>query len=361
VLVLGGCGFIGRHLVALLVERGGCAKVRVVDKLMPAMAVLSDAHKQAFASPLIEYKQADLSRQAGVDKAFEGAKFNFVFNLTFDGQASLYGLADDVYQQQVVDVSTRVGMAAAQNGVACFIELSTAQVYEPTDKAAGEEGSKLKPWTKQAIFKLRAESVLRDVPGLPLVVLRPATVYGPADINGLSPRVICAAVYRHLGEKMKFAWDGKLRTNTVHVRDVAAACWHVTTLAKPAGVYNLADHSDSSQETIARVLEEIFGIQTGFVGNIASKAMSAIGLKRVAEDFNDKHMAAWQDMCKAAGIGHTTLTPYIDAELLAHNHLAVNGRAIEATGFVYQHPELKATTLREQVEQFRAQKLFPAS
>ena len=79
-----------------------------------------------------------------------------------------------------------------------------------------------------------------------------ATIYGPGDVYGLSPRLICAAVYKHLGEKMKFAWDGKLRANTVHVRDVAAACWHVATLPSAADVYNLADSSDSSQVSLAR-------------------------------------------------------------------------------------------------------------
>jgi hypothetical protein len=70
-------------------------------------------------------------------------------------------------------------------------------------------------------------------------------------------------------------------------------------------------------------------------------------------------MEAWEEMCRAAGIAHTTLTPYIDAELLAHNHLAVNGRAIEASGFAYSCPQLTAATLREQVDQYIAQGLFP--
>ena len=143
------------------------------------------------------------------------------------------------------------------------------------------------------------------------------------------------------------------------MRDVAAACWHVTQISEPATTYNLADQTDSSQETVASALQQIFGIQTGFVGNVASSAMKALGLKRVASDFNDKHMEAWQEMCQRAGIGHTTLTPYIDAELLAHNHLAVNGRAIEATGFQYTFPALTVATLREQVDAYIAQGLFP--
>ena len=43
---------------------------------------------------------------------------------------------------------------------------------------------------------------------------------------------------------------------------------------------------------------------------------------------NEKHMEGWATMCKAAGILNTPLTPYLDPELLAHNHLAVDGRWI---------------------------------
>jgi nucleoside-diphosphate-sugar epimerase len=147
VLILGGCGFVGRHLVQLLLKAAPAAKIRVVDKIMPMMANLSPEHKAAFENPAVEFKQADLSRQAGVDKAFEGCEFRYVFNLTYDRVE--YAQTDEVYQQQVVDVSTRAGMMAAQRGVARFVELSTAQVYEPTDKPGTESGSKLKPWTKQ--------------------------------------------------------------------------------------------------------------------------------------------------------------------------------------------------------------------
>ena len=356
VLILGGCGFVGRHLVAHLVEKAPAAKIRVVDKVIPAMANLGSL-KAAFDNPTVEFKQANLTSQAGIEKAFDGCDFSFVFNLTFDRID--FGQSDEVYQQLVMDVSTRAGMLAAQKGVARYVELSTAQVYEPTDKATAEGGAKLKPWTKQATFKLRAEMTLRDVPNLNLVVLRPAIMYGPGDINGLSPRVICAAAYKHLDEKMRFAWDGKLRTNTVHVRDVAAACWHVCQLKSPEPIYNLGDKSDSSQGTLATTLEAIFGIKTGFVGTIASHAMKAIGLKKVAEEFNDKHMEAWTAMCKAAGIHNTILTPYIDGELLAHNHLAVNGAAIEKTGFQYAYPQLTPETLKEQVAAYIEQGLFP--
>jgi len=80
---------------------------------------------------LSSIKQADIARKAGVEKAFEGGGFHYVFNLTFD--AITYGQSDEVYQQRIVDVSTMAGMAAKQQGVRRFVELSTAQVYDSGD------------------------------------------------------------------------------------------------------------------------------------------------------------------------------------------------------------------------------------
>ena len=154
-LILGGCGFVGRNLVQHLVEKKLCSKIKVVDRTMPAMAFLSDVHKAAFAS--VEFKQADLTRPAGVEKAFEGGPYTLVYNLTYDGVA--FGQEDRVYEEKVLGVTTGLYAAAVKNGATHFIELSTAQVYEPSDKACNE-GGKLKPWTKQAGYKLQAEEAL---------------------------------------------------------------------------------------------------------------------------------------------------------------------------------------------------------
>lgn len=61
VLILGGCGFIGRHLVSYLVENDLANSIRVVDKVLIQTAYLSPKHKLIFASPLIEFIQANLS------------------------------------------------------------------------------------------------------------------------------------------------------------------------------------------------------------------------------------------------------------------------------------------------------------
>jgi len=195
---------------------------------------------------------------------------------------------------------------------------------------------------------------------LNLNIVRPAIVYGPGDSQGISPRLICGAVYKHLGEKMKFLWASDLRMNTVHVHDVCRALWHIATKCPKGETYNLADKNNSTQGSINDHLEKIFGIKTGFHGGIVSNVAS-LSLKSVTEEVNDKHLKPWSELCKKENITNTPLTPYLDLELLHNNHMSVDGTKIEKTGFKYEHPQVTEAALREQVDYFVKQKLFPAA
>ena len=60
VLILGGCGFIGRNLVSYLVTKDLCSHIRVVDKVLPSVAYLGPAHKEAFESAVVKFKQGNV-------------------------------------------------------------------------------------------------------------------------------------------------------------------------------------------------------------------------------------------------------------------------------------------------------------
>jgi len=264
-----------------------------------------------------------------------------------------------VYHEKVFDLSVKVATKAASLHVAKFIEFSHAQVYAHGKKAS-KESDQIKPWTNLAKFKFDAEEALRGIAGLNLIILRPAIIYGPGDISGVSPRIITAAVYRHLAEKMKLLWSGDLRINSVHVHDVVKAVVHLCQNGTPGTVYNLADKSDLTQEKLNGFLEQIFGIKTGFLGGVISN-LAKVNLKGATEQVNEKHLKPWADICKTDKISNTPLTPYIDMELLYNHALSVDGSAIESTGFTYDHPEMTVALLREQIQYFVDQSLFPRS
>jgi len=358
VLVLGGVGFIGRNFVKYLLDQNLVAKLRVADKVLPSTAFMSEEHTKAFADPRLEYVQAPLTNTNGIAKAFapiDGGKFTFVFNLAAETK---YGQTDEVYAEKVFDLVVKCATEAAKQGVERFVEVSTAQVYD-ADKKASKEDAKLNPWTGLAKYKLKGEEALKQISGLNYVVLRPAIVYGPGDTTGIAPRIICGAVYKHLDEKMKFLWDADLRLNTVSVRDVCKALWHVTAPSiKTGSVYNLCDKNDTTQEKISKHLEAIYGIKTGFYGSMMSK-IAGVAAKTLTEDVNDKHLKPWSDLCKKHSITNTPLTPYLDPELLFNNPLSIDGTGIEATGFKYDDPTMSEKDVREEIDYFGKQKLFP--
>lgn len=357
ILILGGLGFIGRNLIEYLADNNLVSKIRVADKVLPDLAGLSKKQLGIVKSDLVEFKQANLSREAFVKKAFEGG-FDYAVNLASETK---YSQTDEVYKENIKDVSFQCAKEASAHKLKRYIEVSTAQVYD-ADKKASKEDSKIKPWTKLAKAKLEAEGALAQFADkLNYVIVRPAIVYGPGDINGVTPRIICAAVYKQLNETMEFLWDKDLKLNTVHVRDVAAAMWFLLTSdkAKSGDIFNLADSNDTDQGSINTLLESMFKIKTSFMGSVKSKLATAVAMNTVAETANEKHLKPWSDLTKASGITNTPLTPYLDEELLYNNSTTVDGNKLSSIGFSYKYPKMTEESLRETVAYFTDLNFFP--
>jgi nucleoside-diphosphate-sugar epimerase len=358
VLVFGATGFIGRNFVKYLVDANVASYIRAVDKVLPPTAFLGADHQKAFSDKRVEFVQGNLTKADSIARCYklDKGKFKYVFNLAAETKLSQ---TNEVYKEKVLELSTLLAKEAVKCGVERFVEVSTAQVYEPK-KHVSKEDDTLKPWTGFATYKLEAEKVLKDMKGLPLNIVRPAIVYGPGDSTGISPRLICGAVYKHTGEKMKFLWSADQKMNTVHVRDVCKALWHIATKCKAGETFNLADKNDSTQGSVNTHLEKIFGIKTGFLGGMVSN-VAKLNMKSTTEEVNDKHLKPWSELCKKEGILNTPLTPYLDMELLYNNHLSVDGSKIEGTGFKYDNPKMTEELLREQIQYYAKQKLFPTS
>lgn len=259
----------------------------------------------------------------------------------------------------VHDVSINCGKEALEHKehIEKYIEFSTAQIYESGSKASKEDG-KQKPWTKIAKNKQVAEKELSAMDDLPLIIVRPAIVYGPGDLNGIAPRIICAATYTQTKEKMKLLWTGDMKINVVHVTDCARSIWHLFVNGKKGDKYNLADKTDLTQKKLSDMLSSIFGISTGFYGTLLSQA-AKLKMKDAVEAANDQHMEPWSQMCKDSNISSTPLSPYLDIELLYNNPLSVDGTAIEKTGFKYEFPTMTKELLEQEIAYYQELKLFP--
>jgi nucleoside-diphosphate-sugar epimerase len=240
-------------------------------------------------------------------------------------------------------LSITVGKEAAKRKVKAFVEVSTATVYNPSKTPVKETDKTTKPHTKQAKWKLAAEEELAKIDTLNLVVLRFPFVYGPYGGRGwLGTQLALARIYQSRGkETMKYLWNGELRTNTLHVEDAARACWlaaewrsrhdsipHVT--AADRLVFNVVDKGQTKQATMAKIIKEIFGIETGFQ-NALVNTFARFNLEHVVDDVNDDTLDDWADLQEAAGIADKggPLSPFMEKELLRDADLSIDGTRFE--------------------------------
>jgi nucleoside-diphosphate-sugar epimerase len=323
------------------------------------IAGLSEAEKAIFDNKdFVTFKQADLAGQAHVDKVFDhdGGNWQYVINCA---AVTKYSQGKEVYDANIVQVAKLTAAAAAKHKAKRYIHVSTAQVYSPPSKAPAKENSDLKPWTDIARAHLEAENALKAVIGLNYVIVRPATIYGPGDIYGLTPRLMTGSVYKETGKTMETLYTKHLRLNTVHVKDVVKAIWFLTSKGESGSVWNLADKNDTDQAKINHLLEAIYGIKTGFLNSAAMLMAKALKTKHLVEYVNDMHLKPFSDAMKKYGITDTPLTPYLDEELIKDNDLWVDGNAITSLGFVYDYPTPNAELLKEVLNDYVQKKYFP--
>ncbi|XP_014208922.1 uncharacterized protein LOC106639690 isoform X2 [Copidosoma floridanum] len=359
VIVLGGCGFIGRNFVEYLIENELVSYLRVVDKVPPQTAWLNSRHQKIFENPIVDFQSANLINATSCEKAFNtNHQIKYVFNCAGETKS---GQADPIYREGIYKLSMDCAHQAAKLGVEHYVELSSGNFSATEEKPLSEKDT-AKPWTCVAKYKLQVENELKNVSNLNYTILRLPIVYGPGDKTGLAPYLVIGAVYKHLSEMMKLLWGPELRMNTVHVRDVARAMWHVTTRQDTVGqTYNIVDEGNSTQGSISAIISELFNINHDYYGSALS-LLAKMDMNAVVEESNDKHMGPWAEACKKDGIENSFLSPYIDQELLHNHHLYLQpGKLSQKTDFSYSYPKLTKEALKEVLEDYVAMKIFPHS
>jgi UDP-glucose 4-epimerase len=256
VLVTGGAGFIGAHLMRALRARG--AEVRVFDNLLRSDPMVVDEIQATEGVTLIE---GDIRYRGAVQKAIAGA--DYVVHL-----ASIAINKSVAHPEESVDViavgSENVFAAAAEAGVRRLVFASTASVYgEPETLPMAEDGPLL-PQTPYCIFKLACEQLLAfhgRTQGLDWNTLRFFNVYGPGQrTDAYYTTVILMFIERLLaGEPPIIDGVGDQSMDFIHVRDVARAIVLALESEQSRMVFNVGTCAQTSIAELARLLIEAVG------------------------------------------------------------------------------------------------------
>jgi len=220
-LVVGGAGFIGSHLVNRLMERG--FPVTVFDNMSTGSLSNLDHHLRKRSLRLVKADICDVEEIRGTVR-----RSDVVFHLAaaVDIQRSIRDPSET--HRVNVEGTLNILEACRKADTELLVYASSCAVYGDKGKVGIEEDAPPKPISPYAVSKLAAEDYclsFHRTYGLPAISLRFFNVYGPRQGVGPYAGVVVKFVQRLLSRKRPIIYgDGEQSRDFVNVQDVVDSC-----------------------------------------------------------------------------------------------------------------------------------------
>ncbi len=247
-LITGGAGFIGSHLVSYFLEQGW--EVVVLDNCCAGNKLTPDILSK------IDFFQVDIRDADAVLRASKGCAI--IIHL-----AALVGV-DEVIAQPLdtieieVQGSQNVGRAAIINKVQHIIYTSSSAVYKNTLQDKSRENDPLHLVNDYAVAKRINEVYLQALTkekGITTNSLRLFNVYGKhQDTRMVIPRFFDAAWH---GQAIQVFGDGQQTRDFTHVNEVAQAMDKLLQLHSLSGIFNVSRGKETSILELAQLIKKI--------------------------------------------------------------------------------------------------------
>lgn len=271
VLVTGGAGFIGSHLVDGLVA-AGAARVHVVDDLsLGRRENLADA----LAHDGVELTVIDCATADGLATAIGDERFDFCFNLAVIPLP--HSLVDPrANVDRNVAMTSAVCELARARRVARLVHVSSSEVYGTARTAPMPEEHPLLAHTPYAAAKAATDLVVNSYAttfGVEAVTVRPFNTYGErqndAAYAGLIPAVI-GRVQR--GLPVQIHGDGEQTRDMTHVSDTARGMLAIGACDAAVGsTLNLGNGREASVNEMVALILEALGVPDHPVEHVAPR------------------------------------------------------------------------------------------
>jgi nucleoside-diphosphate-sugar epimerase len=262
VLVTGGSGFIGSHLVEALLQRG--AKVRVLDNLATgSRANLAHVLERRESQGKFTFYEGDITNRPMVQEAVSGV--DYVLH-----QAALPSVqrsVEDPLTSNLVNVegTLKVLVASRDAGVKRVVYASSSSVYGDSLQLPKVEHMAPNPLSPYAVSKLAAEAYCRAftrIYGLETVSLRYFNVFGPRqDPHSLYAAVLPRFIEALLGKKRPVIFgDGTQSRDFTFIENVVQANLLALDAVGVGGeTFNIACGESVNLKTVLQFLAEFSG------------------------------------------------------------------------------------------------------
>lgn len=236
VLVTGGTGFVGSHLVEELLRRGASVRVTVHNR------------PPAVAGPEVEDLSADLTQEQDCLRAFDGVDYafhaaGFVGSAGLSRAGAVSGLSGNLI------LTARALEAAVAMGVKRLLIFSSSTTYPAVEHPVKEDemwSGQVHPayfgygWMRRYFERLSEFAAGNS--DLRVAICRPTAVYGPRDsFDPANSHVIPALIRRAVeGDDPYVVWgDGREVRDFLHVADLARGCLDLLELVPDCDPVNI--------------------------------------------------------------------------------------------------------------------------
>ncbi|HUR62940.1 MAG TPA: SDR family NAD(P)-dependent oxidoreductase [Candidatus Thermoplasmatota archaeon] len=298
ILVTGGAGFIGSHVVDRLVAEG--AKVTVLDNLSGGREAFLQMSRDR-----ITFVQGDCGDAATLDRLLKG--IDSVWHLAANPDVRSGESNPDAHYDQNVRVTYALLEGMRRNGVRHLVFTSTSTVYGaagviPTPESYGP----LLPISVYGACKLACEALISSYAGtfgMQAFLFRFANVVGPRSTHG----VIFDFVRRLKADpkRLEILGDGQQTKSYVSVADTVDGMAHAVRHTPPAAggchPYNIGSLDAIPVTRLAEVVEEALGVTpehvftggtadgAGWKGDVKRMGLDVTLLSRLGPGWRPKH------------------------------------------------------------------------
>lgn len=212
IIISGGAGFIGSHVVELALENNN--QVVVIDNLVSGKLSNLPNDKR------VVFYKADILKD-NIEYIFEKEKPDYYIHLAAQTSVN-YSEADPIYDAQMNILSSiNLLNLCKKYKIKKFIIASSAAVYGIPEKLPIDENSQTNPISFYGISKLTMEKYIQHFQ-IPYVIFRFSNVYGPCQSSSKESGVI--AIFHDAmlnNKKIEIFGDGKQIRDFIFVKDVA--------------------------------------------------------------------------------------------------------------------------------------------
>ena len=309
VLVTGGAGFIGSHIVDKLVIDG--YRVRVVDNLSSGWLENLARYRD---DPRVEIMIEDLKTIKDTFKVVDSV--DTVFHLAANPEVRVSTTNPEIHFNENVVATFSLLEAMRRRGVKELVFASSSSVYGEPEEIPVDEEAPIRPVSVYGASKAACENLIHAYSrlyGIKAVVLRYANIVGPRLRHGIVWDFIEKLLRNP--RKLEILGDGRQMRSYMYVGETVEAT--MIAWRKSRGdfeVYNVASEDWITVDEVADIITEIMGLKN--VEKVYKPVLHGIGwlgdVKRIALKIDKIKVLGFKPKMRSREAVAKTVTELLD-------------------------------------------------